>query len=309
MTTSYTDFSQMPSHKLMNGENRDVALHLSRSLTTFTQGILHQQKRRYQMAERIYTIGAKYYDGAYQNNPNLHDVPFYLDLAQRYGGPILEIACGTGRILLEVARKGIEIWGVDSSREQLAILTSKLEKEPESVRSLVKLFEDDMRTFVLDRKFRLVTIPFRPMQHMLTVDDQISALNAARSHLMPGGFLAFDVFFPDYSLLLQPSDKEILDVEWRDPGNDGQVVRRYFRRTSVDLLQQHFGGEFIFRTFENDRVIQEERSQFTMSYYTYPQLLLLFRQCRLEIAGQYGGFTGEPINVCKEMVFLLRPAT
>ena len=64
------------------------------------------------MAEHFYTVGAKYYDGAYQDNPNLHDVPFYLDLAQRYGGPILEIACGTGRVLLEVARKGIEIWGV-----------------------------------------------------------------------------------------------------------------------------------------------------------------------------------------------------
>ena len=141
---------------------------------------------------------------------------------------------------------------------------------------------------------------------MLTIDDQISALNTARAHRMPEGLLAFDVFFPDYSLLAQPSDKETLDVEWRDPDNDGHVVRRYFRRTMVDFLQQHFGGEFIFRTFDEDRVIKEERSQFTMSYYTYPHLLLLFRQCRFEVAGQYGGFMGEPIDICKEMVFLLR---
>jgi SAM-dependent methyltransferase len=256
----------------------------------------------------FYTVGARYYDGAYLDNPNLRDVPFYLGLAQRYGGPVLEIACGTGRVLLEVARKGIEIWGIDSSPEQLAILSSKLENEPEHTRSLVKLFEDDMRTFALDRKFRLVIIPFRPMQHMLTVADQIRAVSAARAHLMPGGFLAFDVFYPDYSVLLQPSGDETPDLEWRVPDKEGQVVRRYFRRLWVDFLRQHLEGEFIFRTFEEDRVIREERSQFTMCYYTYPHLLLLFRHCGLEIVEQYGSFAGDPIDICKEMIFILHPA-
>jgi len=260
------------------------------------------------MNENFYTVGARYYDGAYQDNPNLSDVPFYLGLARRYGGPVLEIACGTGRVLLEIARKGIEIWGIDSSREQLAILSSKLEKEPEHTRSLVRLFQDDMRTCALDRKFRLVIIPFRPMQHMLAIEDQINALNVARAHLMPEGILAFDVFYPDYSLLLQPSDTETLDLEWHDPHNEGQIVRRYFRRINVDLLRQRFEGEFTFRVFEEDRVIKEERSQFTMCYYTYPHLLLLFRQCGFEVVEQYGSFTGDPIDICKEMIFLVRPA-
>ena len=260
------------------------------------------------MNENFYTVGARYYDGAYQSNPNLRDVPFYLDLARRYGGPVLEIACGTGRVLLEVARKGIEIWGIDSSREQLSILSSKLEKEPEHTRSLVRLFEDDMRTFALDRKFRLAIIPFRPMQHMLTIEDQVSALNAARAHLLPGGLLAFDVFYPDYSLLLQPSDKETLDLEWHDPDNEERIVRRYFRRIRVDFLRQRLEGEFIFRVSEENRVVKEERSQFTMGYYTYPHLLLLFRHCGLEVAEQYGSFTGDPIDICKEMIFLVRPA-
>lgn len=260
------------------------------------------------MAEQFYTVGAKYYDGAYENNPNLHDVPFYLDLAERYGGPILEIACGTGRVLLEIARKGIEIWGVDYSHEQLAILASKLKNEPERTQHLVRLFEDDMRTFSIGRKFRLVTIPFRPMQHMLTIEDQISALHVARNHLMPDGVLAFDVFYPNYSLLLQQSDTETVDAEWPDPENEGQIVRRYFRRISVDFLHQSFEGEFIFRTFAMGQVVKEDRSRFTLGFFTYPQLLLLFRHCRLAVAEQYGGFSRESIDICKEMVFLLRLA-
>ena len=99
------------------------------------------------MDEELYAVGAKYYDGAYQDNPNLDDVPFYLDLARRYGGPVLEIACGTGRVLLEIARNGIEIWGIDLSKEQLTVLNSKLLKEPERTRNLVRVFNRDMRTF------------------------------------------------------------------------------------------------------------------------------------------------------------------
>jgi SAM-dependent methyltransferase len=260
------------------------------------------------MDEHVYSVGAKYYDGAYENNPNLDDVPFYLDLAQRYGGPVLEIACGTGRVLLEIARKGIETWGIDFSQEQLAILYSKLLREPERIRNLVRTSKDDMRTFSLDRKFRLVIIPFRPMQHMYAIGDQINALNAAKAHLLPEGILAFDVFYPDYSALLQPLGKETLELEWRTPDDAGHVVRRYFRRIRVDFLQQYFEGEFVFRTFDGDRIIKEERAQFKLGYYTYPHLLLLFRHCGLEIVEQYGSFKREPIDICKEMIFLLRPA-
>ncbi len=260
------------------------------------------------MNEDIYSSAAKYYDGAYQNNPNLYDLPFYLDLAERYGGPVLEIACGTGRILLEIAREGTEIWGIDLSEAQLAVLNSKLQNEPERVRSLVKTFKADMRTVSLDRKFRLVIIPFRPMQHLYTIEDQINALNAARAHLLPDGILAFDVFYPNYSMLLQPNDEEMADVQWWPTHDPAHVVRRFFRRTRVDLLRQYFEGEFIYRTFDGDRLTLEERSPLKVGYYTYPHLLLLFRHCGLEVVEQYGDFNRDPIDVCKEMIFLLKTA-
>ncbi len=260
------------------------------------------------MEEDLYALAARYYDGAYQNNPAINDAPFYLDLARRYGGPILEIACGTGRILLEIAREGIEICGIDSSQDQLAVLNSKLQSEPERTRKLVQILRDDMRTFSLQRKFRLVLIPFRPMQHMYTVEDQISALNAAKAHLLPDGTLAFDVFYPNYTMLLQKTDEEMFDVQWWPLHDAAHVVRRYFRRTKVDFLRQYFEGEFIYRTFEGDQLVREERSPLKMGYYTYPHLLLLFRHCGLEVVEQYGGFEKEPIDICKEMIFLLRSA-
>jgi hypothetical protein len=86
-------------------------------------------------------------------------------------------------------------------------------------------------------------------------------------------------------------------------------VRRYFRKTGVNFLQQYFEGEFVFCTFDGDRLVKEERSDFKLGYYSYPQLLLLFRHCGLGMVQQYGSFKREPIDICKEMIFLLKPAT
>jgi ubiquinone/menaquinone biosynthesis C-methylase UbiE len=82
-----------------------------------------------------YEVMAKYYDGAYAAKKDLVDVPFYVELAKGMGGPVLEIACGTGRVLLPIAREGIEIHGVDNSPAMLRILRAHLKEEPPKVAS------------------------------------------------------------------------------------------------------------------------------------------------------------------------------
>lgn len=256
--------------------------------------------------DQSYAVMAKYYDGAYGSKPDLLDLPFYCGLAERTGGPVLEIACGTGRVLLEIARRGIEISGIDVSDDQLKVLAAKLAREPEQVRRRVHISNADMRNFRLGCSFPLVIIPFRPLQHLYTVGDQVRALETARAHLAPGGLLAFDVFFPDFSRLLEPSLGEHLELEWNDPDDAGVVIRRYFRRTAVDFVHQYFEAELVYRTFRGSEMIREERAPLKMGYYTYPHLLLLFRLCGLEVVEEYGGFRKEPIEARRDMVFILR---
>ena len=128
-----------------------------------------------------YKITADYYDAAYGNAPNLVDLPFYLDLAKRIGGPVFEMGCGTGRVLLPIARAGIEIHGLDSSAAMLRVLQNHLHGEPAEVQRRVVLHEGDMRNFRGRRKYPVITIPFRPLQHMYTVDDQVAALRTEPS--------------------------------------------------------------------------------------------------------------------------------
>lgn len=128
------------------------------------------------LAVDSYRVTAKYYDAAYSAKQDLVDLPFYLELAEQSPGPVLEIACGTGRVLLPIARKGIEVHGVDNSLPMLTILQANLADEPHDVRQRVTLHEGDMRDFRLAARYPLVMIPFRPMQHMHTLQDQVSAL-------------------------------------------------------------------------------------------------------------------------------------
>jgi SAM-dependent methyltransferase len=254
-----------------------------------------------------YEILASHYDTGYCSKQDLVDVPFYVDLARKSGGPVLEIACGTGRVLLPIARQGIEIEGVDNSESMLRILRRNLAREPREVRERVTIHEGDMRDFRLEKKFQLVTIPFRPLQHMYAVQDQVAALTTAAFHVEEGGSLAFDVFFPNFEGIPANIGKEILDLEWTVDAEPRKVVRRFFRKKSYDKIQQTFSGEFVFRTYEGDNLILEETGPLKMSYYTYAHLRALFLLAGLEPVEEYGSFAREPLgNTSQEMIFVLR---
>jgi ubiquinone/menaquinone biosynthesis C-methylase UbiE len=258
-------------------------------------------------AVQSYRITAKHYDSAYTAKEDLVDLPFYLDLAKRSGGPVLEIACGTGRVLLTIAREGIAIDGVDTSLPMLQVLKSHIKNEPQQTRRNITLHQGDMRNFRLRKNYPLVIIPFRPLQHMYTLKDQFKALVTATFHLRKNGVLAFDVFSPKFEMLFENIGTEVFDLEWQS--NSGSVVRRYVKKNSVDKVSQTLHFTFIFRTYQREKLLREETEPFTMSYYTYPHLKALFLLAGLEPVAEYGSFAKAPLdNSAEQMIFLLKKA-
>jgi SAM-dependent methyltransferase len=256
-----------------------------------------------------YRVAAKYYDGVYAAMKDLVDASFYVDLAKQSGGPVLEIGCGTGRVLLPIARQGIEIHGVDNSGPMLRILGENLARETPDVQNKVILHTGDMRDFRVDRKFPLVIIPFRPMQHMFTVTDQLRALQSAAAHVAEGGTLAFDVFYPKFDILMRGLGEEKLEAEWSPVSDPETVIRRYYRKDAVDKINQTYNLTFIFRSYHNGHLSLEENDTLKMSYYTYPHLRSLFLLAGLEPVAEYGSFARTPLdNTSEEMIFLLRRA-
>ena len=113
----------------------------------------------------------------YQDRP---DINFFVEAAVESGGPVMEVGCGTGRILIPTAKAGVTITGFDLSTQMLAVCRDKLTQESLAVQERVDLVKGDMRSFDLGRQYALITLPFRPFQHLTTVEDQLSCLQTLR---------------------------------------------------------------------------------------------------------------------------------
>lgn len=131
------------------------------------------------------------------------DIDFFVEAAQASGGPVLEVGCGTGRILIPTARARVDIVGLDLSPHMLQVCQKRLLNEPEAVQSRVRLIQADMRNFDLAQTFKLVTLPFRAFQHLTTVEDQLSCLESIHQHLVEGGRLILDLFNPSLKALVR----------------------------------------------------------------------------------------------------------
>ena len=126
---------------------------------------------------------------------------FYVNLARRAGGPVLDVACGTGRILLPCLEAGVDIEGLDLFEPMLARLRSKAT----ALGLAPRLHQADMSVFSLPRRFALVMIPFNAFIHNTTQEAQISCLECCLQHLSPGGELVFDTFFPSIEIIGAPA--------------------------------------------------------------------------------------------------------
>ena len=174
------------------------------------------------------------------------DVQFFVDAARASGGPVLEIGCGTGRVLIPTARAGIQIVGLDLSPGMLQICRDRMKAEPAIVQSRVSLVHGDMRSFDLAQTFGLVTMPFRPFQHLTLVADQLSCLRSIHKHLVPGGRLILDLFNPWLEALVQDNTGQEIGEEPEFQTPDGRRVVRRHKIVSRDHARQLSQVELIY---------------------------------------------------------------
>ena len=180
------------------------------------------------------------------------DVEFFVEESRAAKGSILEVGCGTGRVLIPTARAGLTIVGLDYSAAMLTRCRAKLEEEPADVRARVELHEGDMRDFALGQRFALVTIPFRPFQHLLTVDDQLACLTSIHRHLEPGGRLILDLFNPSLDYLANRPVGEVLPEGPPVDLPDGRRLERHFCIKAKDRFTQVNDVELLYDVTNSD---------------------------------------------------------
>lgn len=228
----------------------------------------------------------------YQTRP---DTAFYVAEARRSGGRVLELGCGTGRILLPFAREGIAIAGLDGSREMLARCEERLAAEPEEVRGRVTLHLADVRDFDLGATFDLITAPFRIVQHLHTIDDQVAFLACVTRHLAPDGRLVFDVFNPNFGALVGADGTEHEDANVELP--DGTRLRRTARITGVRWIDQVSEVELIYYVRPSaDAPEQRHVQAFGMRWFGRAELEHLLARGGFRVTAVYGDWEGGPLT-------------
>jgi len=234
------------------------------------------------------------------------DASFYLDLCRESpGGEVLELGCGTGRLLIRAAEAGCSITGLDQSSYMLERCRSKVARLPADVQHGVTLLQENIVDFHLGRTYGLIMIPFRPLQHLVTVEEQLLCLSCVREHLAPGGRLAFDVFHVHPPLLAGPVTPEEVEDFPEIALPDGRFLRRAFRFAARHRSVQCNDVEIIYYLRmpggETRRIVHA----FPFRYFYRYEMEHLLARAGLRIAALYGDFDRSPFgDDSAEMVFL-----
>lgn len=218
------------------------------------------------------------------------DISFWVDAATDAGSPVLEIGCGTGRVLIPSARAGVDVVGLDASPQMLAVCRERLRQEHAAVQSRVELVQADMRAFELGRQFTLATLPFRPFQHLVTVEEQLSCLMSIRRHLIAGGRLVLDLFNPSLDALAARQEGQEFGDEPEFSTPDGRRVVRRHQTVAHDRFNQVSHVELIYYVTHPDG--REERlvHAFPMRYLFRFEAEHLLVRCGFEVEQLYAGF-------------------
>jgi ubiquinone/menaquinone biosynthesis C-methylase UbiE len=254
------------------------------------------------------------YDAFYNQPPPpiTGDVAFYRQLAHECAAPVLELACGTGRIAVALAEAGIDVTGVDVSEGMLAIARSKRAALPEAARQRLTLIAGDMCELRLDQQFRLIFVAFRSFQHLLTVDHQRKALAAMRRYLAPGGRLVLHLFDPRLDLLI-----EGIAALPRLSGTDPATQRRYtgeVLQTRFDHVAQLRHDLWQYTEFSATGDILDQATREMSLRWTWRwELHHLLELCGYAVEAEYSDFTGSPPAYGKELIIVAQvtsqPAT
>lgn len=236
------------------------------------------EKGRAQVGEPY--ADAELYDLLNQAN---QDLSFYLDFATKQGGRVLDLACGSGRLIPGLLDAGLDVTGLDLSPQMIARAREKLGERAAEVELVV----GDMRSFSFQERFNTILIPYCSMIYMLTDEDRLAVFRACREHLLPGGYLVFDFLagevelgegWPELALQgINPLTGEVLVsvVQLKGEAPDQRLLNQ------INYVHQAQGGAAITVYSSREAVVKPDH------------MLDLLQQAGFAIEGVFTASTGQ----------------
>ncbi len=231
----------------------------------------------------------------YRNGPHydaenvdlVADIPFYLERAQQADGPVLEIACGTGRVTIPLAKAGIDVVGLDLTPTMLAWAREKAARGGVAI----EWVEADCRSFSLGRQFALTFCAFNSMQHLHDRESLEAFFECVRAHLLPGGRFIVDVFNPNVTILSREHEQRFPVFTYPNPDGGGDVyveeTTDYDDAAQVSHTLWHY-------TMGGTPEIQTEQIDLRCFYPQELDMLLHYNGFRIVV--KLGNYEGKPFG-------------
>ncbi len=219
------------------------------------------------------------------------DLPYWLKVGREAGGPVLDLGCGTGRILLPLLDAGVDADGVDLHRPMLASARKKAKAKGHRPR----LTAANMNAFKTPRRYARVISAFNAFAHADTTEDQLATLRCSREHLEPGGAFVVHMSYPGPRYWAEPDGEPVMELEVRRPG-DGRRIQMWDTRFK-DVVGQRQRSEIEIREIDEAGRVAKTTGLGTSQRWVYRfELELLFRLAGYARWEFFGGFEGEPLE-------------
>lgn len=236
---------------------------------------------------------ADLYDLEYDHD---YDLPFWLSLAGREGGPIVEWGAGTGRLAVPLAAAGFDVTAVE--------LSERMVERGRKKSAAVEWVTGDMCAAKLGREYALAVCAFNSFLCLRTVEDALAALGNAREHLAPGGLLGIEIsaFSPE-ELAGEPGGPA-LRQDFTRPLPDGRLER--FSVSRYDAATQLLSMSLFYEVYGASGELESRRAhELAIRVVGLGELDLMLRLSGLEMEAVYGGFEGEPFTAESEHLIVL----
>lgn len=244
---------------------------------------------------------AHYYEADYGGFDD--DVPFYRELARRCGSPALEVMCGSGRLLVPLARAGLRLTGIDVSPAMLAVAQERLAGA--GMLGQIELLEADIRTVTPPGTFTLAIVAINSFMHLATTADQLAALGHIRSALRPGGLLAIDLANPDLRALAAHAGELTLDKTFRL--DNGALVQKFVAQ-QTDIAAQINYVTFIYDQMDAEGRVQRRALPFTMRWLYRYELEHLLARAGFALEALYGSYDLDEYRAESELMLAVARA-
>ena len=233
---------------------------------------------------------ARFYD--MENAQFTEDLTLWAELARESDGPVLELGCGSGRVLLHLAREGFEATGVDSSPSMLALARRRLALQP-SIAGKISLLEENFTSLRIGKTFPLILLPFNTFSHMVDPADVREALETISLHLAPGGRAAFALPNP-IPIYGDPSESLVLERTFRDDARN--VTVQQFSSLRVDRASQLGYITWIYDEIDPSGAVTRTSIPMTLRYFFPNELASLMEPAGMRLLHTWGNYDRSPFE-------------